>query len=424
MSELYVKSRNVGFSSDTYAVSFTQSPGGTYTSYSKTVVPNGRINGVDSLNGVKNPFWKTQVKNGQNATTNCSGTRYSFRSDFLTTGYTLRAPPTSQSVIGHEFFGIPPINLPVAGSPSGSITTEITNRAIRKFLDSCSNARSSVEAGQDFGEWRETIESLVRPMNSMKNLIEGHYSRLTKAKKRFRGQTPSLKKALADSYLEFVFGWNPLAHDIIDAVKGLTDRERSMPQAPVSGGASRDFSGSNSAFVPSGMLQTTLCNKKSVSSYYVGFKGVIRLNLAGGRIPVRDVLQLNTVQDFVLTGWDLLPYSFLVDYFVNIHDIFQAATFCFSDLIWAKKLVRSDTTETYVYTDSGPNPTSPPVGLTTSRFCYGGNGEGRITNFTRSVVVPSDLIPRVRFSIPTSIRPWANIAALVIGGSLPLRPFF
>lgn len=424
MSETYVKSTNVGYSSGMTSVNSSQDPSGQYTFYSATQDSISRISGVNSLNGVKNPYWKTQIARGQNATTNCSGTFYSFKTDFLTTGHFYRSPISSQSVTGREWYGHPPINLPVVGIPSGSVVTEITNRAIRKFLTSCSDARSSVEAGQDFGEWRETVESLVRPMHSMKSLLEGHYSRLTKAKKVHRGDTPSLKKALADSYLEFVFGWNPLAHDVIDAVKGLTDRERSMPQAPVSGGASKDFSGSNTPYNPTGLLSSVRCNKKSVSSYYVGFKGVIRLNLVNGRIPVRDVLQLNTVQDFVCTAWDLLPYSFLVDYFVNIHDIFQAATFCYSDLIWAKKLVRSDTTETYVYTGSGPDPVSPPVGITTSRFCYGGNSEGRVTNFTRSVAVPSDLIPRVRFSIPTSIKPWANIAALVLGGSLPLVPFF
>jgi hypothetical protein len=424
MSEDYTKSTNVAYASSMWTVNKSQAPSGVYNSYSETKNSPSRISGVNSLVGKKNPSWWDQIKNGQNATTLCTGNFYSFKVDYLSAGFSYRSPINSQVVTGSEWFGHPPITLPVLSVAPGSIKTEITNRAIRKFLQSCQDARSSVEAGQDFGEWRQTIESMLRPMHSMKRLIEGHYGRLSKAKRVYRRDIPSLKKAAADSYLEFVFGWNPLAHDIIDAVKGLTDRSRDMPVAPVKGGAYKEYAGSNTPYNPTGLLSTLRCNKKSVSSYLVSFKGVIRLNLVNGKIPVRDVLQLSTVQDFVLTGWDLLPYSFLVDYFVNIHEIFQAATFCYSDLIWAKKLIRQETVEAYAYTDSGPDPVSPPVGLSSGRFCYGGNSEGKVTSFDRSVAIPTDFTPRLRFSVPTSIKPWANIAALVIGGSLPLRPLF
>jgi hypothetical protein len=46
-------------------------------------------------------------------------------------------------------------------------------------------------------------------------------------------------------------------------------------------------------------------------------------------------------RDFVPALWEWIPYSFLVDYFTNIGDIIEAASFPKSDLAWCARTYRN-----------------------------------------------------------------------------------
>jgi hypothetical protein len=424
VAEGYVKTEQVGYTSDMTTVLSTKALSGVYSSYSQNT-SHIRVSGMNSLNGVKNPKWRSQVRLGQNATTPCSGTLYEFEPSFITAGYSYSSKVTPNVVTEGEWYGHQPMNLPASQIAPASIVTEVHNRCIRKFISACESARSSVEAGQDFGEYKQTIEGMIRPMSSMRKTITDHYERLSKANRRFRAwDVPSRTKALADSYLEWTFGVKPLALDIADAYAGLKMRHNRMTNIqPVSAKASGYFAGTNQSFNTAGQALNVLGNKQSVSVYKERMKGGYKIGLVNGSLPVLAVLQMQTLADFEVTAWDLLPYSFLIDYFANIGDIIHAATFCAFNLAWGVDTTRTSTTDTYQYHDAF-DPVSPSNNIIRTRFCYGGNSIGRVTSFTRNALTPAQLIPEFRISIPTSAKPWVNIAALVLGGSLPLVPFF
>jgi hypothetical protein len=45
-------------------------------------------------------------------------------------------------------------------------------------------------------------------------------------------------------------------------------------------------------------------------------------------------------EDLIPTAWELIPYSFLIDYFTNIGDVLEGWSVHQSDLGWSAKLIR------------------------------------------------------------------------------------
>jgi len=425
MSEIYSKSENVGYTSDMTTVIGSRTRGGSNLTYSSTPTLV-TIKSQNTLAGFKNPKWRDQVRNNMPATTHCDGVAYTFDPVFLTAEYSYYSKATPSVESFGEWFGHHPMNLPVLQSTPASVVTEVHNRCIRKFISACEATRSSVEAGQDFGEWKQTIESMIRPMSSARKTIVDHYERLSKASRRYRAwDVPSRTKALADSYLEWTFGFKPLAIDIAQGYEGLRTRFRHMTNiVPVSAGATATHTGSNTFFTVGGQSLNVTGTKKSVSKYQERMKGGYRVGLQpdGSLLPV-DVLQIRTLDDFKITAWDLLPYSFLIDYFTNIGDIIHASTAVSANVVWGNSTSRRQTIDTYQYKAIPQFIGSPATTVITSNICRSGDSISSVTSFTRDVLTPAQLIPEFRFSLPTSAKPWINIAALVLSGGR-LCPFF
>jgi hypothetical protein len=135
--------------------------------------------------------------------------------------------------------------------------------------------------------------------------------------------------------------------------------------------------------------------------------------LVAGSLPALDVLQMNSLQDFEVTAWDLLPYSFLVDYFTNIGDIIHASTFTAYNLDWGVQTSRTRIESTYSF-NAIPDFLHNPAIVYTENWCKGGNSSISSTTFVRNSITAASLIPEFRVSLPTSAKPWENIGALLV----------
>jgi hypothetical protein len=122
-------------------------------------------------------------------------------------------------------------------------------------------------------------------------------------------------------------------------------------------------------------------------------------------------LQLD-LPHFLPTVWDLIPYSFVVDYFTNIGDYLSGLSLRFSDVSWGCKTVSTESGYLFGPWYWGPN--SVPQNQEELAVCYGGGGSWNNRRGTRSILTPSDLAPKLQFSLPFSSRPWENIGALIL----------
>lgn len=386
---------------------------------------SGTFQAFDSFTGNNLPGWKQLIRQGRDATTSAVGEKFSIDGNpqYSLTYRGQDKIGASWYDRGEDYYGFLPLGYPDSSVPYASLSlkAEVRNRAIRKFLDQAKAARTSFEAGQDLGEIKQTIESFIHPMNSLKQLTIGYLDKLKKAKSRYSRSQPSLRKALSDSYLEYRFGWRPLAFDIADAYNGLRGRTRMSETVPLSAGAQGAEPYFNGSVGLTNMSRLS-CIAHIHNQYQYRLKGAIRLTLENGRIPVMQALQLKTLNDFAVTAWDLLPYSWVVDYFANVGDVINAITFPSSLFTYVCETTRSTTTSSYSlsYLPYIPRDDQTVLFVDFSP----GNPSFIRRAFTRNHIPAESLVPTFRVSLPVSSRPWENIGALISSRTKSLVPFF
>jgi len=388
---------------------------------------------VDTVTGVKNPRWRDQVRQGQNATTPFTGTKVTFDQDWLSytcDSFFVQNPPQPPNVwqryrtLDGRWTPLSGIAWP--GDPPAAVVTRVTNRCIGKFLDAYDNARSSIEAGQDLGEYRETLHTLMKPMHSMFQKTVHYLNVLMKVRQTVH-HPPTLRKVLADTYLEYHFGIKPLALDVAAAI---ADAKRSrLDIVRISASASERYNVTIANRVtdpPLGGAPGFTWATQSYGEFKCRMLGGIRSDAdPDGKISLGQAWQLYP-DKWVPTAWDLLPFSWLVDEFVNVGEIYRGLSFLSSKLAWGCKTTRTVYARNWRLVSCSPAP-SPGPGWTQVRReadVQGGNGYQNTTVVNRSVLGTDDLLPRVQFSIPTSKYPYFNIAAVLSQRIRKLTPFF
>lgn len=431
MSESYHREDNVGlpYRGSGFYSNF-DSPN-TTTSGPLSAVIGSSYSRLNTADGVKLPNWRDIIRSGGNATTSFTGRRIIAQANGYQAFQDLawRNPNnpadmhTRYCYASGVFFytGAPTVSDP----PPSQTVTDVTNRCIRSFLSRCDSAISSFEAGQDFGEYKETLNSLVNPLSSLRRHVSGYFDTLKKVRRKTRGSV-GLRKALTDTYLEWTFGWNPLVSDVAKAYVNL--RSIRFENIPVESSATGQYDGSNTAWnppLPPGTPFTVEGNIRTTSEYTCRYKGMIRNELdPSGRVSLAQDLQV-LPENWLPTAWDLLPYSFIADYFTNIGDIIRGYSFVFGRLSWACKTTRNSKFAVYTVKRVTPFDLAPPnVFIRNRAICRGGNASMVDRKVTRAKLTSDDLIPRFAFSIPHGVKPWLNMAALMLSRSVPLVPFF
>lgn len=375
----------------------------------------------DTFNGTRNPRWRDEVRNGNNASTPASGVQHRiiqyepYNYSVYYTGKIFVTPTSDHSESG---YGYPPYGYPTAWTGvSPSVQTDTNNRAIRKFLEEAEKARSSIEFGQDLGEFQETIHGLRHPLDSMRRLVTTTLKSFKKKGLRKGLTKNAVNKAVADTYLEFTFGWNPLAADIVDACNGLRDKSRPKVKV-ISASASGydsvgDLESTGAINFNTGARGYTRSFRRAFRGTYIRrIKGGIKTGAVNGSIPIAQMLQLD-LEHFAPTVWDLLPYSFIADYFINVGEVINALSFRFGNISWG-----NDTT-LYIsdvhYMDIGRTSSSNPSGYTlVSESWSGGNAHLQTRTFSRAPLSSNSLIPGWQVKLPLSGKPWENLSFLAL----------
>jgi len=139
-------------------------------------------------------------------------------------------------------------------------------------------------------------------------------------------------RAAAGTWLEYAFGWMPLFHDIGDAVNALS-RPQLVTQNVTSGIVHlRGPEASQAEYLSQGAPIQFRGNTRTRNEYYARVKGVVGFSTsASGRRAMDFGL---TANHFLPTIWEVLPWSWLVDYFTNVGDIVNAVSFNRASVRW------------------------------------------------------------------------------------------
>ena len=393
-----------------------------YSTYYSPALRTTSFNTVKLLRrttGVSNPYYRKQISEHANATTSMSG-QYDFldlRPFEMHIGWN-----TTPGQIGHpreireNIFGDVAAGgvLPVLTGDYGSLS-EAINTAYIRFQKKVAGMNRQIEGGVVIGELRETLHMLRAPAKALLEKLGEYVGTVNKRSRAARNKPKSMKKVIADTWLEYAFGWAPFFNDISDACKLYKEIGRKETFQKISVGANVKrhvaWGGPNT-----GIYQDYLRSTETARWYeeaHVRIKGEVRLRAITNTQAVLQNAGL-TFDQFVPTVWELLPWSFLVDYFSNIGDILQYDNRVFTDLAWHCIGTKKDLVKEYLI--------QPNIGASAkilgNAFVGGGGSPGYAKSTSRIVSRYTDSAigsfrPSLQFELPGLDRQKLNIAALL-----------
>lgn len=227
---------------------------------------------------------------------------------------------------------------------AGSFDTPY-QQALAAFNKRLVGASKAFNGGTFLGELRETLTMLRNPGKALRTGVDRYlraaYPLAKKARKAStRSARRNAEKSIAGSYLEAVFGWAPLVHDIYDAGVAVNSlRHFGLIRVSAVG---RQLSATSTMHnTTSGAGNTMYYHKVTRRLYDVRFFGAVRVEPRTVAQANLDRWGLNPLRDFVPTAWELLPWSWAIDYFSNISDIMASWSTLFARKAWVGVTKRS-----------------------------------------------------------------------------------
>lgn len=353
-------------------------------------------------------------------------------------------PPGGNALIfayesnGYYFsYGSGPVE--VAFPHLNSVSTETDNTAIGRLHKRVRDDTSQANVPVVLGELRETIGMLRSPFRAMRentltylkalNLRASTVKQSVRPRRSDTGKSLSIRRAqalkdgMSGSWLEFQFGIVPLVSDTKDIIRTLdrivdTFTERQKRFTSTSKEPLTSYGATSTA---AGSLYT--CDTYSVSEEKRTLASVryvaIYRNSVDGSIDFLGRLTQGlgfTPENFVPTVWELIPWSFLVDYFVNVGSILECSTTAGRNLVTCVRTVRQASEYTFLEEISGYSEFPRGAGNRYTKAIIGKPSSRRsFLRTTLSRTVPDELpIPSLSFTVPGfGSMKWANMAALL-----------
>jgi len=356
------------------------------------------------------PKWRQRLRNCIQATTplDISGSIITCRNDGLAycksrfaTLIDYQAAKGTLSFLDH----VPP-------DPAAYVIQSVDSQVRMNIIAKIRQAQTQMKGLISLGELGET----VRMVNSAGQAVNrGLWSYLDEVSKRARrGQiTPNhMLRWIGSRWLEYAFGIKPLIADIDDGINAFVKLYVGRPPV-VFVRASAQSSESNpmtavDTNIARHAVKLTPMRRNFYSSRIYGAVSISNQGVGAGAHAFGIKLD-----EFVPTLYELIPFSFLADYFVNLGAVIDALSFNSSVIRWLN-IGKMRSSELEVIPSVGAySLTSPPwmkedvsIDLGTPfkfvRFAKSRNG---FSNY-------SDLVPSLQFKVPGVSTRWVNMAAL------------
>jgi hypothetical protein len=396
-------------------------PSGSHIFTTCAAPPQGVICQV--LYGDNDPNWKAKLKRGDGVVTYLGGSDLRGNSNSLFSGRHVITNAIHGTKITRRFWGDAFTLCDLPSHPGNLAVMHADNTAKMAFIKKALAAQQSLQGLVVLGELRETLNLIRDPLKALRQecdrLTDIAWRKRRRFEKKYKSEKykPQLKELMADTYLSWAFGAQPLVSDVISGAQAAA---RIMayhpPQVFVSGRGSSLEACSLKAGSISGngiYVNPTVQVSSAVEVKYYGsvWTQVPGLNNTSGQLGIR-------LMDVIPAVWELIPYSFLVDYFTNAQEIVNAACFPTTSIRWAARGEVKVTSNQLVKAELG---------------YYGGLGFGDVieenslavgtsasvdrTEKVRYNYGDAGWIPNLEFQIPGLFsKKWLNVAALAATG--------
>lgn len=367
---------------------------------------------TDSANGTCDSKWKMRVRQHSNATTtfDASERSISVQEGYYMSRGNLNSPPTAAGRRRYVALGVLAYttSMPNAtGISHGSADKKVAG----KWYSKVANKHSSFKAQVFAGESREARRMIWTRAQAILGSINPFQKRLKKRASRKRTAKDRLKLA-SDSWLELQYGWKPLISDIESAHETLNNPP--LQYAKIHATESHSSTSMNGVEAQSGYLGMYAIRSREVEKYSVKLVGEVRCREepTGSKLADWGL----TTREFLPTLWELLPWSFLVDYFTNVGTIINAVGYAGVNMTWCCRVQKWERSEIYS-THSFRHPFSYQAERTS--ISVPSYFEAKAKRVLRTAYDPP--IPSLHFKVPSGVQA-LNMAALAVSTRLRLGP--
>lgn len=371
--------------------------------------------------GVENPLWRKQIAEGSNATTPFTGRREAVSMVAGDCGYSF---PMGEEVWFDREVGHYPV--PRGGSPmSSDLASSAEAGALKKLHRYILSTQQSADVGESLAEYSQAVRMIGRPMAGLRDLLERTERRaqynakfaawvgasknrkqMERRIEKYRLANPEEKEAAIVAgklYLEFKFGWEPLARDLHGALVELVESQLKRLKKQKRFSFKTDLSLNNEALVVPGLnyfrydMSSTETHVATVR-YIVGFKA----DDADLREKLSYLKRIGvSPQRFVPTLYAVIPYSWLLDYITALNDVIDAL---FADLTAVAWVCRTDRYErllsvTYALNSAETLATLGGVGSITGSNPFTSSFKETVVSRT----IPDGLVPDVQFNVSKTL---------------------
>lgn len=387
------------------------------------------------------PNWKELILAGMNATTTMDGTvqrileqKFAYgAADWLfgsdTQGWRLeRRYETIFGTFLPSFSYFPALMFAI---PTSSKTA--FNRALTRFNEKAAKVNRQFQGGVFFAELHKTLHGVAHPAEALFKGIERYSNAAMKLRRSFvkdraafqslsaarrRQVSKSFTKAATGLWLENSFHWLPLMGDIEGAVSAFAKLLESWPteQVHVSAYDIQQTAYYNGTQSPGGGLLIPW-SEAYTSGAAVRMYGVVRVGPRGSAVPDMKALGIDPAS-FFPTLWELVPYSWAIDYFTNIGDMIYGASYGGCDVLWASTGTKRFS---QYHTIAGVKADmTPPAGWHNIRAYAAASPSELVSEKAVISRAPyfGNFIPFPEFRVPGLSLKWLNLGAAFLQRSL------
>jgi hypothetical protein len=351
--------------------------------------------------------WRRRIADNLNATSTLTGTReeikYAESSAYsrLNNGYPGPSWYIDETLLRGALIFVDPPNTTLLSFQHAN------NQALMRFYSDSRQAMTTLQGIVVAGELGQTLRGIKSASNGIYRGLWNYINSLRKGnvlrnlQQWSRGRKT---KFVADRWLEFVFGIKPLLSDIDAAAKLLATEKSLLQQYVRVAGFGEDDVASTSAHITGSFWAWSVLFKEVVS---VKYYGSIERSAPYAGVPDLSSSGFDST-NWLPSLWELIPYSFVFDYFLNIQHILSSWAFNRALIRWVSMV------EHRVVSNETINPRQTISAVyPDARVFIPGYMAHTKSSVHRVALEPSVLDgPTLEFTIPGLSTKWLNLAAL------------
>jgi hypothetical protein len=193
----------------------------------------------------------------------------------------------------------------------------VRNEALSKYRNKLADSSGAFQALIPLAEAKE-LRGLV---NTMADSVPGMLHAITDIR---RGKVRDAFKYASDKWLAWSFGFSPLMSDASSVALAIAKRIEPTPYVKIRASSERTqmieltnpsdegVGAYSRSFTQGSIIQT--CKVTYTGTYKVGISAGVNYESAAKQFGI-------TIPHLFPLAWELVPYSFVIDYFTNIGDV-------------------------------------------------------------------------------------------------------